>query len=487
MMKFWLITALLFICLSYTYSQTYDLSNMHGLVNNKGEILLEISGYEIYIGTFKGDLAKEKTVNSIKKKYELQTILAEYFESSLPVANKIIEAESYIEDRPYVKANQICFLLKKSEKEITVILFQTLNQRDTVLEKEILERYLKDGLKDYVTDDWTASKITFAGREIELGSACKWKSPHNIYCYGGQISWSEFPDFDSALSDINMRVKANDNEKLLVLSDDEIEIIFEDIPTIALRVVYMEKSGYENFPLIVYYVAQEVRGRYLSCTLSHYGYNRHYYELPSLLQQIMSVPSLPEDAFNEFDIPEYEDLPERREKNKDDINIGGVKAGGVIPIGGLTNVFKWAPVIELYAGYPIKRNLAIDLGVSLAFPVKKSYFEYYRGKEIYDTKTNLMLALNARLRSQHKLAENVYINPYLGFGVNALQTDIEYDTDEGTSYRAVETLDAFGGINLRYKMVGLFAEYHYTPYSIGGKVLKSLGNSWFNMGISVSF
>ncbi|MDR2949633.1 MAG: hypothetical protein LBV71_10530, partial [Prevotella sp.] len=88
------------------FSQTYDLTGMQGLRNEKGEVMLELSGYEISISTIKGQIDNDKTLNAIKKKYNLETILAEYSEPGILRANKIIESESKIKDRPKVKLSQ---------------------------------------------------------------------------------------------------------------------------------------------------------------------------------------------------------------------------------------------------------------------------------------------------------------------------------------------------------------------------------------------
>lgn len=470
-----------------SYAQEYDLSGMQGLQNDKGDVLLELSGYEILITTKKGQINNQKTVNSLKKEYDLKTILAEYSDESIGPNNKVIEAETEVKNRGNMKMNQVCFLLKKSEKEITVILFQTFNQRDVLLEKEVVNTYLETGLSDYILPHWNATTISFAGRDIHLGTACKWINPHNVHCKGGQISWSEFPSFESAMLDINTRIKANgSNKKTPTIYEEDIDIIFEEIPSLAHRVVYQTPSLY---PLVVYYVVQEVRGRYISCTLSNYGYNRNDYELAPLLQQIISIPEIPEEAYNEFDIPEREVYIEEVEKVYD-INFWNIQAGAWLPLGNLKNVFEVAPSLGFYMGIPIKNNMAIDLGFNIAFPTNRKQFNYYFDKNDKQlTKTDLMIGVSLRWRYQKELAKNIYWTTYLGAGMNSLKTELEkYDyEDEEDKWHYVETMDLLGGTGIRYKKVGFFIEYHYTPYSIAGKMRKHLGNSAVNVGLSLSF
>lgn len=490
MMRNLLLVIFLILFPTFLLSQEYDLSGMQGLKDKNGDVRLELSGYDILITTMKGQAGDEKVIGSIKKKYDMGTILAEYSEAGIPKANKIIEAESKLKDRPKVKLNQVCYILEKSEKEAEIVLFQTLNQRDIILEQEVIRTYLKNGLKYYILDEPTAGSISFAGREINLGTACKWMSPHNINCNGGQMSWAEFPSFESANLDINARIDANANDNVTILSENDIDVIFEGIPSLAHRVVYKQKAGFgqRTQPLIVYYIVQEVRDRYISCVLSNYGYNRNDYELAPLLQEVMSIPELPDMGYNQRDIFQNQDeLQAENDEKAYDINLVEIRAGSWFALGNLSNAYKAAPSIGAYLGFPIKRVMAVDVGFMAAFPVDRQLFDYYYRKEPYATKADVLVNINARFRYQQEAARNVYWTIYTGAGVSSVQTDLEkeyYDDDE-SKWRTFETLDVFGGVNLRYKKVGLYLEYHYSPYSLGGRVRAAYGNSAVNLGIAV--
>lgn len=485
MKHYFFLVALLFICHT-AYSQ--DLSFMQGIRQKDGSVLLEVSGYDIVLTTFKGNINNEKTLSSIKKKFEFQTILAEYSEQKLSVTNKIIELERVDKDRPYAKFNQICYLFQASEKEVTVLFFSTLNQRDTVLEQKIVEQYLLNKLSDYITEYSRPSFFLFAGREISMNYKCEWRSPHNIHCSGGQVSWSEFTTLESAEFDIENRIQANLSDKFPVLMEEDIDIVFENIPTTAYRVVYQTM---QNDPLIVYYVVEEVRGRFISCTLSNYGYNRYDYNLPRLLERIMYIPELPEHAYESYKEERYDEIvqEEKKEKDKDYISMWEVYIGTRQPIGNLKKRFKTAPALGFHAGYAFNKSMALDLGMEIAVPVYPKKYNFYYDDEVYTTRSNFMVGINVRFRYQKKVAENVYFTPYAGVGFHSLQTDLEKEfyEDGENKYHSIETVDVFGGVNLRYKIVGCFIEYHYTPYSIANKVSGSFGNSSLNIGLNVSF
>jgi len=79
-----------------------------------------------------------------------------------------------------------------------------------------------------------------------------------------------------------------------VLSNETVDIQFEGQPTTAKRIrvkIQVPKfvTGGSN-ELIVYYVAAEVRGRFVGCVLSHYS-NDPLTEngVPALLAKVMKV------------------------------------------------------------------------------------------------------------------------------------------------------------------------------------------------------
>ena len=464
---------------------------MHGLQDTKGDTYIELSGYEILITTEKGELDKEKDINKLKKKYKLKTILREYSDTEINRANKVIEAEVEIKDKANLKGNIVCYLFTQTDKKLLTIFMQTINQRDTLLEKAFVKAYINNELSDYISADLKADTISFAGREIVLGSACSWHGPHNIYCMGGQISWAEFPTFEAAEADINKRIEANNNDKLIVLKEEDIDVIFEDIPSLVHRVVYQQNSqsfySPRRTPLVVYYIVQEVRGRFVSCVMSNYGYNKNDYELSPLLQEIMSIPEIPESAYNPFDIPEPDEIPEEI-ANKHRISLFEFRTGAWVPVGNLSKVYKVAPSVELFLGFPIKSDMTIDLGLQFAFPANRNYFDFYHKGEEYGVKTNLLGNISLRWRYEQVLAKNIYWTNYLGAGVGILQTNLEdWEADDDGVYHSVETLDVFGGVGIKYKKVGCFLEYHFLPYSIAGKVRRNLGNSMINAGLFVAF
>jgi hypothetical protein len=487
-MKRFFLLLICFVPALYTFADDYDFSALQGLRDKKGNIYFEISGYDIFCSSQNGKINDLQTLAKFKKKYKIKGVQAEYSDSNLPLPNQIIETEQPLEKNPDLKYNQIFYLFAQSKNEIKYIVFWTLNQRDVLLEKEFVKAFLENKLSACISDDWMGESISFVGRTVQLGNACQWRSPHNLFCKGGQVSWSEFSSAESAELDLDMRIISNNKDSSAILSKDYIEITFETIPTIALRVAYMGKNA--NYPLIVYYVTQEVRGKFVSCTMSNYGYNRNDYELTPLLQQFMNIPSPPDWAYDKFDIPEYEHSANGAKMLNMPWNINyELRLGSVLSLGNLSQVFQYAPSFDLFMCFIIKQKTSIDIGFMVAVPIKRYPFKFtYQGKS-FETKTTSMVGASLRYRYLLSFSENLSGQPYLGIGFSGLSTDLveSINKDGQKVYRSVNGLDSYGGFQLRYKKLGYFIEYHQAFYSNSDKVANNFGNSFLNTGFTYSF
>ena len=468
---------------------------LQGLQGKNGELYFEMSGYGIRVFSYKGKISSSKDIAKVKKKYKIQNIQAEYSDDQIGIQNAIIEYQSSLANNPEVILNEVFFLLQKAENEMTIIHFNTLNQRDIILEQDFVKAYLNDSLTDYISKDWNVETVSFAGKTIQLGNACGWRSPHNLYCKGGQISWSEFSSYETANLDLDARIAANNSPDYSILSEEDIDILFDGIPTVAYRIAYLSEKDYYRTPLIVYYVVTELRGRYISCTMSNYGYNRNDYELSPLLEQFMSIPEKPEWAYNSLDVPQYEDFTEKQQERIDNQTpLWELRLGTLLPLGNLKNRYTVAPSIELFVGFPFgeKRNMAIDLGVQIGIPVQAKKFDYYYEKnrrETDPTKATLLPRVNLRYRYQKTLSPNIFSTIYLGAGYGTLTTNLEdgVSSDGNKTYYEVGALNVYGGGSIRYKRIGCFVEYQYNPYNFSYKVDTNFGSSALNIGAFFAF
>lgn len=488
-MKYLFLVSFFVLPIFYGYAQEYyDLSGLQGLRGKDGDVCFEISGYDIRTSVFSGKADDATIIDNLKAKFKIGTVLAEYADTELSYKNKIIEAEANIEYKSGEKQNQVLYVIAKNGDSIACIFFQTINQRDVALEQVFVDAYLADQLEEYIGDNGATAKITFIGREIHLQNDCKWIAPHNIKCGNAQLKWTEYSSYESALLDINNRIRLSNNNRVSIISEGEVDVLFENIPSVAHRIVYKEinvDTGQEDL-IASYYVVQEVDGRYVSCVLSNPITYPNDYNLAYLLSQIMSIPQLPTD--NNY-MEQYEEGEEQDAESFDTRGELEIQAGSLLPIGGLSKAFKAAPSVGFLLGIPVSKKIFIDVGLQVSIPVSKSEFLYYRNKDSYRTEADIVGGFSLRVRYKKELSRNLYLNPYAGLGVNFLQTDLEKDSydDESDRYESVVAPDMYLGFNVKYKKFGVFSEYHYIPYSIGNKVRGNFGNSTFNMGLVYSF
>ena len=496
--------SLLFLTIAYNLGASdYYFPTLQGLRGqdmymkyNKKALFFEMSGYEIQILHYKGTIEAFSKGSKIEKKYKIKNVQAKYSDTQLAVSNVIVESQRPAE-APEIVYQEVYFVLQAAEKEIAVIYFVTLNQRNIVLEKDFVNAYLDNALDPYILEDQGAETIDFAGKTMSLGNACIWNSPHNMYCNGGQISWSEFLSYEEAELDLDARIAANNSKKTSILLEEEIDILFDSVPAVAYRVVYVPDRIYpkatRQAPLIVYYVNVELRGRYISCIMSNYGYNRHDYELAPLLEQFMTILDIPESAHNALDKLHYEQITEEQKEHvRNYVNQFEIRIGSNIPLGTLNQVYTMAPSIEAFAGVPFGKNMnnAIDVGFQIGIPVNRKEFNYYYKEGGSDlTKATLLPKLLIRYRLQKELSPDIYNSYYVGLGYAPVSTNLlkGEDEDGNKTYYEIGSADIFGGVNIRYKSLGAFVEYHIHPYSLSDRVDNNFGNYSLNIGAFVTF
>ena len=494
----------LFLILSISFSMTLCANNyeyLHGLRHNpefikdkngtQETVYFEISGYDIIINPYQGNIFEKKDIDKIKKKYKLKDFIqAEYTESKIDRPNIIIEAERPVENNPKVKLNEAYYLIQLSDHKILIFCFSTLDQRDFIFEQEFARDYLDGKLESYISAVWSGEYINFAGRNIQLGNACGWKSPNNFYCKGAQISWSEFPSLERAEIHQENYIAASKRDNIMILSEDFVAVEFEGVPTIAHRLAVLEEKAYNRYPLILYYICEEIRGHYISCVISHYGINRADYELPDLLQEFMSFPQEPYSAFNKYDRPQYEGYTTEEKEHFDSrITNFEFRLGSFFALENLQETFVWAPSFDLFLGFSIRKDMAIDIHFSAAPPINRRPIDIYVDDEIFQTKVEAVIGFGARYRYQKQLSNNLFFAVYGGVGASFLNTDLEKEDSKKSNpeYYQVIALDLYGGASIRYKKVGFFFEYHHPFYEKSSLVRRDFGNQMLQTGLFVAF
>jgi len=275
-------------------SQKNILEDMQGLSYEEG-LVFEVEGYTIHVEKNKASLDK-KGIDKIKKKYEIKDVLSEYRDNRWKWENYVIEGEDMDRKNPKVFTRKLCYLIPETDNMMTVVSFESPNRKDTLMEQAFMEAFFNRQINEYLNDSWNAEEINFAGRKIPLGNICAWISPCNVHCPAfGQISWSLFRTKEDAEINNNALFLINkySGTHNVISEENDINVIFEGSPAKAKRIIYKLKRskillGGRNL-LAVYYLVQKVRGKYMSCILSHYIEDKDNYRLAPLLEEVMTL------------------------------------------------------------------------------------------------------------------------------------------------------------------------------------------------------
>lgn len=265
-------------------------SNTHG-IKQEGTTFYEVEGYSIFVHNHKASF-DDKGFKKIKKKYSINKDILPIVDSNFQTGKVLVKTESRTSK---VTQTDIYYLFPHGQGEIQVIGFLTPLKRDQGIERLFVKSILENSIPNSVYSSMIVDSIRFAGRYIVLGPACHWMGTHNIQCPNlGQMNWAEFRNIDRAKEMVEIQYDLTANKAIgEVLQQDTINIIFEGTDIQALKTKYKIKipqliMGGSNI-LIIYYVATEVRGKYVACILSHYTDDVNAKKLLPLLSEVMKL------------------------------------------------------------------------------------------------------------------------------------------------------------------------------------------------------
>lgn len=273
-----------------TFAQTNtSITYAQGIVQENATFY-DIEGYSVFLQVFDYNF-DEKGINKIKKKFSIskETIATE--DVDFPNAKILF----VLDTKGNAKTQSIYYLIYGGQGKIKVIGFSTLADRAKAIEKEFYQAIISNSIPKNIFTPIKVDTIQFAGRALDLGPACLWRGVRNIQCPDkGQMSWTELSSLERAKQITAGQKELNANYKMgEVLEDVEVDILFEGQPTKALKrklkiTIPQFIMGGSNI-LIIYYVTTEVRGRYVSCVLSHYTDDVGAKKLPPLLKEVMQL------------------------------------------------------------------------------------------------------------------------------------------------------------------------------------------------------
>ncbi|MEM0576118.1 hypothetical protein [Flavobacterium polysaccharolyticum] len=282
---------------TFAFSQEIDdYTNRLKAINNQTITFYNVDGVDFSSQTFSNEFS-EKGLKKLYRKYSIKDSDLKIKDENLTQNNiYITKSESITEN-----INQISsyYFLENKDKTVSVFWFGYYNKLNKEFERKYINRILNHEIPSEVYESMTIDSIDFAGRKIKLGSNCNWTNINTVQCpYYGEMNWSVHKTIESAKNAINNQFTVTKSLKGgKVISEEEVDVIFEGTETKAKKVIYdftgpksllVGMSGGKT--LTIYYVACKVRENYLSCCMSFWN-NDTLTEngLAPLLEKIMQL------------------------------------------------------------------------------------------------------------------------------------------------------------------------------------------------------
>jgi hypothetical protein len=281
----------------YSFSQSNISTEIYSRLQaskDEDKTYFQLGDYAIFTETVKNDFSPKKLIK-LKKKYRVEVNEKEYKLNELGVENLVVSNTEKQSNQ--INTTITYYFTKKSSEEAQVIAFYSNNYKDTNVEIAFVKLFLNEVFPDSIYVTRTPENIDFIGRKINVPSnSCQFMNLRSVQCPDqGQMNWALHNSLKEAESSIKTQFTITENRKLGdVKNDTMIDVIFEGKATKARKITYkisLPKMvlGSSNV-LIIYYVATEIRGHFVSCVLSHYDDEaKNTGELPALLREVMVV------------------------------------------------------------------------------------------------------------------------------------------------------------------------------------------------------
>jgi hypothetical protein len=480
--------------------------NFHGLKQAQtNSDFFEAEGYEIFIHQVDIGL-DEKGIIKIRKKYSIK-------DGQLVIDSVLnLKVLTWAEEKDGVNAHFNYYLVPVADKKSTVIGFIRLKTRDTGLERDFVKSHLSNSIPSFVFTNSEIDSIDFVGRTINLGPICHWMSPHNIQCPNyGQMNWAIFDNLNQAEEYRDTRFQMAKSKNLVDIKEEKwLPLKFEGKETKALRTkmkIRVPKlvMGGSNV-LVVYYVAGEVRGKFVTCILSHYTDDISGDSLAPLLSEVLTLPN-PDGTWTDKDNVEIEmsdsqpdSLSEKNEKRNDDRGFVKLEAGIWLPVGNLSSKVGLSPNFGVHLALINNPylNFRVDCIMSLFIPQSTKQFEYSSKDTTFMTKMGAPAGVFGLLLTKTKQLHNPgfldYFDQTYGLGIGIFPTTTEEpkeNPDDKIQTYDFDTVHLSYGVVFRkkifkHKSFGLALRYNFTPTGwFSSNVGQGFGSS--SMTTSIQF
>jgi len=293
-MKYLAIILVLISSLCFSQENIFDRLTA---LNDSKKIWYNIDGYsvtsEIFNNTF-----DEKGLKKVFKKHNISETDTKTKDNKVNFNNLFITKQQKIIGEIYQTNNY--YFVENPNKTTTVVWFIKNGKTDRETEEELVNKILENKIPEDIFVQRQISSINFAGRKIELGNNCYWTFLNTVQCpYFGEMNWSIHKTLQDAQQSVENQLNVTKSRKGgKVTSEEFVDVDFEGVQTKAKKVIY-EFSGVTSAlagmsggkSLTVYYVAENVRNKNVSCVMSFWNNDQINPEtkLPPLLEKLMKL------------------------------------------------------------------------------------------------------------------------------------------------------------------------------------------------------
>ena len=292
-MKFFLLV-FLSIC-SISFAQENDIFNRLSALPNNGKTWYNIDGYSVTSENFNYSF-DEKGLKKVFKKHHIEESDSKTKDITLAFNNLFVSKQQKIDDNLF--QNNSYYFIENPSRTITVIWFIKNGKTDVETEEKLVNAIVKNEIpkENYVSMKITS--INFVGRTIDLGNDCYWTFLNTVQCpYRGEMNWSVYRNLEDAKDALENQLNGTKSRKGgKIILEEIVNVEFEGVATKAKKVIYdftgvtsalASMSGGKS--LTIYYVAENVRNRNVSCVMSFWNNDNINPEtkLPPLLEKLM--------------------------------------------------------------------------------------------------------------------------------------------------------------------------------------------------------
>lgn len=276
--------------------ETKILERLVALDNNR-KILYNIDGYSVTSEVFNYNF-DEKGLKKVFKKHSIKDVDIKAKNDSIVTNNLVVHKTEKLNDK--LTQRNSYYFVESNDKKIMVISFAKTSNEDFKMQKELTNLIINNKIPNSNFVSMQTNQINFGNRQIELANSCYWTFLNTVQCpYFGEMNWSVHYSLEDAKESIENQLEMTKSRKNgKILSEEFIDVEFENIPTKAKKVIYdytgltgalAGMSGGKT--LTIYYVAEKVRENYMSCVMSFWNNDEINPEtkLPPLLEKVMKI------------------------------------------------------------------------------------------------------------------------------------------------------------------------------------------------------